>query len=69
MELREHLIQQIESLYPADSQYEASREIGKCLLEQAKMEVEGWRNESTAVLQRYAELCIAEEHKAAKLSH
>ena len=56
-------ISQIASLYPADSEYNASADIGKKLLEQAKMEVLGWRNEPTAVLLRYMELCIATERR------
>lgn len=50
-------------LFPTDSQYEDTNNVGKRLLEQAKTEVEGWRNESTPVLIRYAELCIAEERR------
>lgn len=63
MDIREQAIANIEGLFPADSQYEQTREIGKRLLEQAKMEVQGWRNEPTEVLISYAELCIAEENK------
>ncbi len=58
---RSEAISTIESLFPADSQYEDSREIGKRLLEQAEMEVNGWRDKSTEVLIRYANLCMAEE--------
>jgi len=58
---KEQAIANIEGLYPADSQYEQSREIGKKLLEQAKMEIQGWRSEPTEVLIRYAELCMEKE--------
>lgn len=58
---RKEAISIIESLYPADSQYPDSREIGKRLLEQAESEINGWRNKSTEVLIRYAELCQQEE--------
>ena len=60
---REQAIQQIEELFPTDSQYEKTNEIGQRLLAQAKREVDGWRNETTPVLIRYAELCMAEEIK------
>lgn len=62
---REQAIANIEGLFPADSQYQDTREIGKRLLKRAKMEVEGWRSEPTPVLVRYAELCIAEEIRQA----
>ncbi len=58
---REEAIANIEALYPADSQYPDGAEVGKRLLEQAKMEKQGWRMEPDEVLIRYAELCIAEE--------
>ncbi len=41
--------------------YEDSREVGKRLVEQAEMEINGWRNKPTEVLIRYAELCMNEE--------
>jgi len=63
---REQAIEQIEGLFPTDSQYAETNEVGKRLLAQAKEEVEGWRTESTAVLIRYAELCIAEEDRQAR---
>ncbi len=64
---REQAIQRIEGLFPTDSQYEDTNKIGDRLLAQAKREVEGWRSESTLVLVRYAELCIAEENRQARL--
>ena len=63
---REQAIQMIEGLFPADSQYIKTSEIGERLLAQAKMEVVGWRNEPTDVLIRYAELCMAEENRQAR---
>jgi len=63
---REQAIQQIAELFPTDSQYEDTNKIGERLLAQAKKEVEGWRSESTSVLIRYAELCIAEERRQAR---
>ncbi len=59
-------IADIEALFPADSPYQESRVIGERLLAQAKMEVEGWRSESKAVLFRYAELCRAEENRTSR---
>ena len=58
---REYAIEVIESLFPADSQFIDTAEIGRKLLEQAKSEVSGWRTEPTEVLIRYAELCISME--------
>ena len=58
---REQAIQQIESLFPNDSQYPETNRIGERLLVQAKREVISWRTEPTEVLIRYAELCQVEE--------
>ena len=58
---RQQAIDQIEGLFPADSPY--NPEFGQKLLDQAKREVNGWRNEPTEVLIRYAALCIAEENR------
>ncbi|KKN33629.1 hypothetical protein LCGC14_0801670 [marine sediment metagenome] len=58
---KEEAIQQIEGLFPTDSQYEETNKIGERLLAQAKRELIGWRIEPTEVLIRYAELCQAEE--------
>jgi len=62
---REEAIAEIEGLFPTDSQYEETTKVGERLLAQAKREVEGWRNETTPVLLRYAALCIAEENRQA----
>jgi len=55
---REEAIRHIEALYPADSDYKDTAEIGRQLLERIKREVNDWRSEPNAVLVRYAELCI-----------
>ena len=55
---REKAIQVIESLYPADAPYPDTAAIGQELLEQAKMEVTGWRTEPDEVLIRNAQLCV-----------
>ena len=60
---REEAIATIEGLYPTDSQYERTNEIGRDLLRQAKEQVQGWRSEPTEVLIRYAELCQAMEER------
>lgn len=60
---REQAIATIEGLYPVDSQYHETNEIGRRLLQQAKEEVDNWRNESTEVLIRYAELCLDTENR------
>jgi len=61
MDAREQAIQEIEALFPTDSQYRDIKEIGERLLAQAR--AENWRKESTPVLVRYAELCRAEESR------
>ena len=63
---REEAIRHIEMLFPADSGYEKTAEIGRRLLDQAKRAVGGWRTESTAVLIRYADLCIREGNAQAR---
>ena len=63
---REQAIQQIEGLFPTDSQYEETNKVGERLLSQAKREVNGWRTEPTEVLIRYAQLCITEENRQAR---
>ena len=65
---REKAIQEIEGLFPADSNYEKTNEIGERLLAQAKKELKGWRDEPTPILVRYAELCIAEETRLVRES-
>ncbi len=60
---RSEAISIIEALYPADSPYEDSREIGKRLLEQAESEINGWRTKPTEVLIRYTELCMSEDNR------
>lgn len=60
---RKRAIETITALFPADSQYPDTAEIGQNLLEQAKRQVNNWRNEPTAVLVRYASLCIDLEHE------
>jgi len=54
---RADIIYTIESLYPADSDYQETRKIGVKLLEQAKREVDGWRTLPDDILLRYAQLC------------
>ena len=60
---RDQAIDTIKALYPADSEYPDTAEIGQKILEQAKREVAGWQTEPTEVLIRYAQLCIQEENK------
>jgi len=59
---REEAIDKIEMLFPADSEYQDTAEVGQRLLDQAKREVSGWRTEPTEVLVRYAQLCIQREN-------
>jgi hypothetical protein len=63
---RNEAIRAIDSLYPADAVHPVTAKIGRELLEQAKREVNGWRNEPDDVLIRYAELCIEEERRPAR---
>lgn len=63
---REQAIQHIESLYPADSSYFETAKIGQELLEQARLNVQGWRQEPTDVLIEYAHLCIKKEKEEVK---
>lgn len=59
---REEAIQIIDSLFPIDSPYEETAEIGKELLAQAKRETEDWRYTlPDATLLRYADLCFQHE--------
>jgi len=59
-------IQIIESLFPADSQYPKTRKTGLRLLEQAKQNVENWRDLPEKILFEYARLCEEEEKRQAK---
>ena len=66
---REEAISIINGLYPADAPYEDTAKLGEQLLERAKREVPGgftWRDEPTAVLIRYAELCELKERDQAR---
>jgi hypothetical protein len=55
---RRQAISIIESTFPADD-----HELGPDLLAQAKLNVEGWRSESDAVLVEYARLCLEEDRR------
>lgn len=63
---REEAIQQIETLWPADSIYDDTATAGKKLLEQAKRNVGSWRNEPDDVIMEYAMLCIQKERRMGK---
>ena len=58
---REQAIDIIECLYPVDADFPDTRETGKQLLEQAKLDTEKWRNLPDAVILRYAYLCQKKE--------
>lgn len=61
-ELRAKAIRVIADLFPADSEYPRTAEIGRNLLQQAQEEVkQDWRNLPLGVLLRYADLCREEE--------
>ena len=61
---RDELITKIEGLYPTDSQFSETNEIGKKLLDQARQEVENknWRDLPIEILKRYAELCEDQDY-------
>ena len=61
--VRNKAIRAIEALFPADSEYIGTAEIGEELLAQAKREMQGWRTEPTEILIRYAELCVEREKR------
>lgn len=58
---RQEAINHIESLFPPDSPYENTATIGRQLLEQARRDISGWRNESDQVLIRLAQLCLEQD--------
>lgn len=58
---REQVIQMIESLFPADSEYGDVAETGRELILRAL--ADQWRNLPTPVLTRYLELCIDYEKR------
>lgn len=60
---REQAIARIAATFPADGAALATRLRGERLLQQARNEAHTWRNESDAVLFRYAELCEAEQQR------
>ena len=56
---REEAISNINSLYPVDSDYKDTAEVGRKLLNQAKKDTGfDWRDLPDRTLIRYAELCI-----------
>ncbi|HDY88357.1 MAG TPA: hypothetical protein ENH82_09640 [bacterium] len=61
---REKAILAIDSLFPTDSEYPETNKIGIELLEEAKHNVENWRNLPDAVLFEYARLCEEREAEA-----
>lgn len=57
---RDEAIEIIEALYPTDSDEPETNKVGEDLLEEARRLVGSprtWRDETTAVLIKYAELC------------
>jgi hypothetical protein len=63
---RKQAISTIEALFPVDSDYPDTREVGERFLEQAKRECENWRNLPDNILFRYADLCQQEENRQAR---
>jgi hypothetical protein len=63
---KDQAIHIIEALFPADSNFQDTAEIGLKLFNQACDEVQkSWRDESEELLIRYAQLCIEEEKRQA----
>ena len=58
---REKAIETILDLYPPDSDYPETAEIGSQLLRQARQDTKAWLRESDEVLIRFARLCIEKE--------
>jgi hypothetical protein len=63
---RQEAISHIESLYPPDSEFYRTAQIGQELLERAKNDVSAWKQEPDDVLIRFAKLCIWEEERLLK---
>jgi hypothetical protein len=59
---RNQIIEEIEGLFPTDSPYPNTNEIGKILLLQA-IEEKGWRTLPIEILERYRQLCVDEDIK------
>lgn len=63
---KDKAIQIISELFPPDAPFADTAAIGQQLLDQARRECgSDWRNESDAVLIRFAELCTAKDKEAA----
>ncbi len=60
---RERAISTISALFPADSEYEKTREIGIRLMEEAKRRTNNWRNLPDETLFEYERLCIEEDER------
>lgn len=61
----QNLISTINSLYPIDSGYSDTNEIGEQLLLQAIRQI-GWRTLPVEILDEYARLCINENYQCEK---
>ena len=60
---REEAIEEIDALYPVDSDYIETNKIGIKLLEQAKRNTNNWRDLSDEILFEYARLCQEEDRR------
>ena len=58
---RDEKIRDIENLYPADSSYTGTREVGRKLLFEAI--AQSWRFLPDEILNNYHELCVIEEQR------
>ena len=54
---REEVIQEIDDLYPTDSEFPETNKIGLELLEQAKRNCSNWRDLPDNILFEYRRLC------------
>ena len=63
---RQQAIADIEALFPIDSEYSSTNEMGKKLLLEA-IESCNWRKLPNEILFKYAELCQQEENKQTNL--
>ena len=61
---REKAIQEIEQLYPPDSDFSDTAAVGQELLAEAKRRCASWKNEPDAVIFELLNLCRDRERKA-----
>lgn len=66
-EERERLIQNIEGLFPPDSDFIETAKVGQRLLDQAERDVATWKTKPIEVLRRFSLLCEHEDNRQARV--